>query len=340
MIFERPDRQFSLAVFICTGGELKRFYTIICAVLYSCVAYAEDTRTFHIDDKVFILSRHNYTIPALHFSIDGEIWHAPTIVKSLPDTLHFNRKTYMYSLYNYVDGPAECNGEFFTDTENYTYDQDGWSTGATTNVYIEGTGTQFVDTEYEPTEITRTEIDLKFTSDTYKSSGGNLFFGTQSASSAYIANFGADARYQAYMIFPWICKYGTNGCNNIDNFTITATQKRTKQTFIMDAGAKYAQYATKSKNLTQNRGAPENNSILLFAAHNASGTANIYTRNNGMFIYGARFYEDGVLMRNFIPVPACMKIGDFVVPENGLWDTVEQKFYGNYGTGEFIYGQD
>lgn len=319
---------------------MKRFYVIICAVLYSCMAYAQDTRAFHIDDKVFTLSRHNYTIPALRFSINGDIWYASTIVKSLPDTLHFNRKTYKYSMYNYVDGPAECNGEFFIDTENYTYDQDGWLTGATTDVYIEGTGTQFVDTEYEATDITRTEIDLKFTNDTYKSSGGNSFFGAQGASSYYSANFGADASTQAYQVFPWICKYGTDGCNNIAKFNITAAQKRTKQTFILDANAKRAQYATASQTLSQNRSGLENNSIFLFAVHTASGNASIYTRNNGMFIYGARFYENGVLMRNFIPVPACMKIGDFVVPENGLWDTVEQKFYGNYGTGEFIYGQD
>lgn len=315
---------------------------ILCAsavCLLAGIARADEPRTFHIDDKVFILSQHNYTIPGLHFSINGEIWHAPTIVKTLPNTLHFDRKTYRYSLYNYVDGPADCNGEFFTDTENYTYDEDGWLTGATTNVYIEGTGTQFVDTEYEPTAITRTEIDLKFTSDTYKSSGGNYFFGSSSSSSMYGANFGADASSQAYMVFPWTCKYGASGCN-LGNFKITAAQKRTRQTFVMDAGLKRAQYATTNKTLSQTRGTPENNSILLFAMHTVSGGANIYTRNNGMFIYAARFYEDGVLMRNFIPVPACMKIGDFVVPENGLWDTVEQKFYGNYGTGEFIYGHD
>ena len=41
-----------------------------------------------------------------------------------------------------------------------------------------------------------------------------------------------------------------------------------------------------------------------------------------------------------VGVPCGLKIGDFVVPENGMWDIVEQKFYGNMGTGEFIYGVD
>ena len=41
-----------------------------------------------------------------------------------------------------------------------------------------------------------------------------------------------------------------------------------------------------------------------------------------------------------MPVPRGLQVGDFIVPENGMWDIVEQKFYGNMGSGEFIYGVD
>ena len=43
-------------------------------------------------------------------------------------------------------------------------------------------------------------------------------------------------------------------------------------------------------------------------------------------------------MRNFVPIYKGAKIGDFVVPENGMWDIVEQKFYPNAGIGSFTYG--
>ena len=43
-------------------------------------------------------------------------------------------------------------------------------------------------------------------------------------------------------------------------------------------------------------------------------------------------------VRDFVPVPAGLQIGNFVVPSNGMWDVVEQKFYGNKGTGNFMYG--
>lgn len=55
-------------------------------------------------------------------------------------------------------------------------------------------------------------------------------------------------------------------------------------------------------------------------------------------IYYFKVYDKGKLVRNFVPIYKGAKIGDFVVPENGMWDIVEQKFYPNAGTGSFTYG--
>ena len=55
-------------------------------------------------------------------------------------------------------------------------------------------------------------------------------------------------------------------------------------------------------------------------------------------IYYFKVYDKGKLVRNFVPVQQGAKIGDFVVPDNGMWDIVEQKFYPNAGTGRFTYG--
>ena len=56
--------------------------------------------------------------------------------------------------------------------------------------------------------------------------------------------------------------------------------------------------------------------------------------------YNVQIYNNSVLLRHFIPVPAGMVIGNYTVPSNGMWDIVEQRFYRNYGTGDFIYGVD
>ena len=57
-------------------------------------------------------------------------------------------------------------------------------------------------------------------------------------------------------------------------------------------------------------------------------------------MYYAKIWDNDTLVRHFVPVPCGLQIGDFVVPSNGMWDIVEQKFYGNMGTGDFIYGVD
>ena len=58
----------------------------------------------------------------------------------------------------------------------------------------------------------------------------------------------------------------------------------------------------------------------------------------------ARWYKfwdkQGKLIRHFVPVPQGMKIGSFTIPSNGLFDIVNQQFYGNQGTGTFSFNQD
>lgn len=64
-----------------------------------------------------------------------------------------------------------------------------------------------------------------------------------------------------------------------------------------------------------------------------------YYSLNG-FLYQTDFFEEEKIIRSFVPVPQGLKIGNFTVPSNGMYDMAEQKFYPNAGTGEFIYGKD
>lgn len=78
------------------------------------------------------------------------------------------------------------------------------------------------------------------------------------------------------------------------------------------------------------KGTENNKSILLL-----KGAASEHPK---LKIYYFKVYDKGKLVRNFVPVQQGAKIGDFVVPDNGMWDIVEQKFYPNAGTGRFTYG--
>lgn len=78
------------------------------------------------------------------------------------------------------------------------------------------------------------------------------------------------------------------------------------------------------------KGTENNKSILLL-----KGATSEHPK---LKIYYFKVYDKGKLVRNFVPIYKGAKIGDFVVPGNGMWDIVEQKFYPNAGTGSFTYG--
>jgi len=65
--------------------------------------------------------------------------------------------------------------------------------------------------------------------------------------------------------------------------------------------------------------------IYLFAI-NRNGVA---TYDGTKRIYSAKFYNGTTLVRNFIPVY------DTITQKYGMWESVQRKFYGNDGTGDF-----
>lgn len=74
-----------------------------------------------------------------------------------------------------------------------------------------------------------------------------------------------------------------------------------------------------------------------------SGTQRLgstWDRNTGFDYYHYKLFQNNNLIQHLVPVPIGLKIGDYTVPSNGMWDIVTQQFFGNSGTGEFSYGKD
>ena len=301
-------------------------------MLTAGVAHA---RILHVGDNTIKLSQTKTTTPALHIRVGDEIWYGMMYPFKSVNTLHVNYNDVSYSV-------LQC--EPFVDMINYIYDDTDRLVGTNENIYLESTGTQWIDTLYTPTLITRTEMEIKFSDDEYKTSGFEYFFGVEDTKNktSYSMNFGKGTG-QAYQIFVWPCLIYNPAWCYIRNLNINRTLKTTKQLVVLDAKNNIAKYGTISTEL-QGRGVIGVGGVVLFGMRSidVKGTesVSVYSRNNSMYIYSTKIYEDDTLVRHFVPVPCGLKIGDFVVPENGMWDIVEQKFYGNMGTGEFIYGVD
>jgi hypothetical protein len=97
-----------------------------------------------------------------------------------------------------------------------------------------------------------------------------------------------------------------------------------------------AHFQARNQKLTVNGSSNSSNSnantnpnltAYLFARHNSDGNeVGILMR-----LYSCKIYDNGVLVRNFIP---CMRNSD---NEVGLYDTVGEQFYTNQGRGKFAY---
>ena len=311
-------------------------YATVFVLLAIHNAYSYNLR---VGDSISIpLTQIKYTSPSFHFLIHDEIWYAALLPMYIPKTV--------YTLYENTRYSAlKCKP--FIDTENYTFDSDWNMISVNDNVYLMGTGTQYIDTQHTPTLATRSEMDIKFSDEPFDPTGKHWFFGVADhvTNSYYMINFGGGFNHE-YKVYVWLCKAlidgGPAACKE-QTLEITPELKTTKQHIILDAKNNLFQYGDLQISL-QGRNSFENYSIYLFGLHNIKYAtyeeALVYSRNNSMYIYSTKIYEDDVLVHHFVPVPCGLKVKDTVIPENGMYDIVEQRFYKNSGTGDFVYGID
>lgn len=186
--------------------------------------------------------------------------------------------------------------------------------------YLESTGTQYIDTGIKA--IANSKVEMKFNRTAYAG---------QTNVSAIFGGYDSNQR-----------NYGLA----IDTSTIYwmfGGQSNAKKTFPLNTDYEVIFDATNKTftvgDFTQSFSslslpAQSNGNIYLFT-NSAVGSLSTYDKNYWLKgkIYYFRYYENGSLKNNFIPV--LRKIDNVA----GMYDTVEGKFYGNLGTGSFIAGE-
>jgi hypothetical protein len=193
--------------------------------------------------------------------------------------------------------------------------------GYTELEYIQSTGTQYIDTGFIPNQNTR--VDIRFSAASY---ANNALF---------VYGAGADSTSNAFEMYPWT--YGTgqalqfnygNGANAyqfvgapVVNKIITTYQNKTTCQSVINNTISTASHAA------QNFTAPY--TLTLFALHRASIIKS--TSAAAMKLYSCQIYDNGKLVRNFVPCKNASGIA-------GLYDRVEKKFYHNAGTNSFTAG--
>lgn len=172
--------------------------------------------------------------------------------------------------------------------------------------YIQSSGTQWIDTGFVPTAKTKIEFDFEYTDLTAQYSG-------------------------LFVSGSWFM-YGINGNHEIylgTQYAIgdTATKDRTLVT--IDGVNKVATIGNKSYSFSEASFTKPSVTLPIFVLNDGSAKRNYCY----MKLYSYKIYDDGTLIRNFVPALRHDSYGSLA----GLYDLVNNVFYTNAGSGSFSY---
>lgn len=168
--------------------------------------------------------------------------------------------------------------------------------------YLESTRTQYIDVQFIPNQDTKVEIDGMFTVP-----DGTSLFGSNPH---YVITSRSSGNY--------LFRY-----NNINYETQLKVLNRKiikiDKTGVYINGSLYINWEEQTFQSTY--------SALIFARRNSSGGVE---EKSSSRIYSCKIWDNDTLVRDFVPV-----IDSSGIP--CLYDKVEDKFYYNEGSGEFLY---
>lgn len=174
--------------------------------------------------------------------------------------------------------------------------------------YIESSGTQYINTGFKPNQNTRCVIDIE-----------NL-------SSAQAAFFGARAS-QTAASFTYFSLTATTGRSDYGSSKQSMSFTNTVGRYTVDQNKNVCTANGVTATGTANTFQLTNNLYLM-----AVNQADAAIQNAKMKLYSAKVYDNGTLVRDFIP---CKNASGAI----GLWDNVNSAFYANAGTGTFSTGK-
>lgn len=189
--------------------------------------------------------------------------------------------------------------------------------GYTRLSYIESHGTEYIDTEFIPNQDTRIVAIMMQTAslsiDTHMF-GGRKNYMEQSFSILATKDGLVRTDYGNQQT-------AMSGTRTQDKFTVDKNKNVTN--------CSNASGATQTVQTAQTFTSPM--SLAIFANHSQNAKDGYVTNIGGMRVYSFKIYDNGTLVRNFIP---CKNSSG----ECGLYDLVGDKFYQNVGTGSFTGG--
>jgi len=184
--------------------------------------------------------------------------------------------------------------------------------------YIEGTGTQYIDTGVTPTTATEVNLVGQLTNDTTTAQN---FFGSRNTSSATTGSWNLFYNISSSkQIRPdWATTQSYSFSKNTDFDIVLSCNNNNIGVFEINGVQPFLPSGTAKENGLYN--------LVLFGC-NSAGTIS----GAPLMLKSCSIKETGVLVRNFIPAL------ETATGDVGMYDTVTGTFFTNSGTGDFIAG--
>lgn len=193
---------------------------------------------------------------------------------------------------------------------------------ANSSIYLQSDGNQYIDTNILPTSTTEMEVSMRSsTSSTTEISCGSRVAASNSAFVIY-------SRYQEGNY--WFALGNYTGTP----YSVSGTPAQ-KHTLKLSATNTSCSVDGDIKTTSLPSFSGNNYKIYLYKFNNGGSLA-----SGAGSIYSVKIWQNGTLVRHFVPVPSGMTIGSYTTPSAGMFDIVNQQFYANSGTGTFTWGKD
>lgn len=193
---------------------------------------------------------------------------------------------------------------------------------ANSSIYLQSDGNQYIDTNILPTSTTEMEVSMRSST----SSTTEISCGSRVA--AYNSAFIIYSRYQEGNYWFALGNYTGNP------YSVSGTPAQ-KHTLKLSATNTSCSVDGEIKTTSLPSFSGNNYKIYLYKFNNGGNPA-----SGAGSIYSAKIWQNGTLVRHFVPVPSGMTIGTYTTPSAGMFDMVTQTFYANSGSGTFTWGKD
>ena len=186
--------------------------------------------------------------------------------------------------------------------------------------YIQSSGTQYIDTGISCNNDTGIEADIQQVS--YNTNNWSVWIGSlKTTSDGYWIHLGQASRDRG-LRFSWGAGAGTYVYTNISSSDFN------RHKYQIDKGELTIDNITTYTLTNSYEFTTSPSTIVLFADKKGS----TITEYSSIKIFYCKLYDNNVLIKNLIP---CYRISDNVI---GMYDTVNDVFYTNKGTGTFLKG--